>query len=103
MARIQRDLSSVLGSIQRIRKLRSRVEQKARTEIQRGMQELDKEDDIVPVLDAQEHYLLDDARFLGVTDVTDLSSLGMDFDVSSLVPLFPDDTVSAEAGSSSNV
>lgn len=106
MTRIQADLSAALGRIQRIRKIRSRVQHKARTEIARGMQELDKEDEIVPALDAHEHYLLEDAHFMGVTPETDLNSLGLGLDFSDLGPLFPvsaGETSLSGGGSSSNV
>ena len=96
MSTLQSKLSDALGRIQRIRRIRARVEQRATREIQRGVQGLD-EDDLLPALDSHESHVLDDVRHLGVTEDTDPSSLGLGMDFSDFGPLFGDFAVDGTA------
>jgi hypothetical protein len=109
MTQLQSDLSAALGRVQRIRKVRGRIESKARQEIQRGLQELDEEeqsssDQVLSFLEASERHTLEEVQFSGVTPETDLNLLGLGEDFSDLTPLFPSGgTGESGVGTSSGV
>uniref|UniRef100_A0A8H7N1C6 Uncharacterized protein n=1 Tax=Bionectria ochroleuca TaxID=29856 RepID=A0A8H7N1C6_BIOOC len=65
ITQLQSDLSAALGRVQRIRKVRGRIESKAQQEIQRGLQELDEEeqsssDQVLSFLEASERHTLEE-------------------------------------------
>uniref|UniRef100_A0A8H7N3S5 Uncharacterized protein n=1 Tax=Bionectria ochroleuca TaxID=29856 RepID=A0A8H7N3S5_BIOOC len=71
ITQLQSDLSAALGRVQRIRKVRGRIESKARQEIQHGLQELDKEeqsssDQVLSFLDTSERHTLEEVQFSGL-------------------------------------
>lgn len=60
LARLQSQLAEAAGSLSRIRKIRRKVKERGADLFERGMQELDAEDEILPALDGHEGCLVDD-------------------------------------------
>jgi hypothetical protein len=66
MVSLQTSLSTAVARISRIRKIRARVKERSSELFRRGIEELDKDNDILPALDAHEFHLVDDLQFLGI-------------------------------------
>lgn len=89
LAELQSQLSTAVNRLARIRKTRNRVKEKSSELFKRGVAELDKEDGIVPALDAHERFVVDDLQFMGVPEDPDWASLGLGDEFVNLGPLHP--------------
>jgi hypothetical protein len=89
MTEIQSQLSTAVGRLARIRKIRNHVKGKSLELAERGMLELDKEDKILPALDSHEHYVVDDIQSMGVPNDVDWASFGLGEEFAELGPLVP--------------
>ena len=89
LAELQSQLAAAAGRLSRIRKIRSRVKGKSAELFERGMRELDAEDDLVPALDGHEQALVEDLQSIGVPNDVDWSSFGLGLEFESLGPLVP--------------
>lgn len=87
MAELQSSLAAAAGRLSRIRKIRARAKAKGSELFQRGMEELDKEDGLLPALDSHEHFVVEDLQSMGVSNEVDWSSLGFGSDFVDLGPL----------------
>ncbi|ORY60690.1 uncharacterized protein BCR38DRAFT_349772 [Pseudomassariella vexata] len=96
LAEIQSELALAAGRLSRIRKIRKRVKNKSSELFERGIAELDKEDDILPALDSHERYM----RSMGVPEDVDWSSFGLGADFSDLGSLIPLDAAGGTAQAS---
>jgi hypothetical protein len=93
MTDLQTQLSTALGRLDRIRKIRDRVKGKTIVEVQRSMLELDKEDGLLPALDSHEQFVVEDLQSMGVPNEVDWSTFGFENDFADLGPLVgPEDT-----------
>lgn len=89
MTELQSQLSSAMGRLSRIRKIRSQVKNKMMTEVQRGVIELDEEDGILPALESHEQFVVGDLQSLGVSNEMDWSTLGLGDEFAELGSLVP--------------
>lgn len=101
LAELQSSLATAVSRLARIRKIKKSVKEKGSELFERGMQELDKEDGILPALESHENWVVRDLQSLGVPNEVDWSSLGLGEDFSGLGPLLGsgvvDETPSASA------
>jgi hypothetical protein len=106
LEKLQSQLSEALSRLARIRRIKKKAKEKSTELFQRGMAELDKEDGVVPALEAHEHWVVNDLQALGVPNEFDWSSLGLGEDLTDVGPLVcsgdSGGTVAAAAGSSSS-
>lgn len=87
LAELQSQLAAAAGRLARIRKIRSRVKGKSAELFERGMRELNAEDN-PPALDGHERSLVGDLQSIGVPNNVDWSSFGLELE--SLGPLVPE-------------
>ncbi|CAG1988408.1 unnamed protein product, partial [Fusarium graminearum] len=71
--RVLASLAEAVSRLQRIRKIKKKVKERGADLFERGVQELDKEDDIVPALQSHEDWVVNDLQSLGVPNETDWS------------------------------
>ena len=74
---LQTQLAEAVNRLARIRRIRRQVKNKGEELFRRGMEELDKEDGIAPVLNAHEHWVVNDLQSLGVPNEPDWSQFGL--------------------------
>ncbi|KAF4463893.1 hypothetical protein FALBO_9280 [Fusarium albosuccineum] len=89
LAELQSSLAEAVSRLQRIRKIKKKVKERGADLFERGMQELDQEDNILPALDSHEDWVVRDLHSLGVPNEVDWSGLGLGDgfgDVGLLVP-----------------
>lgn len=98
LAELQSSLAQAVSRLARIRKIKKRVKEKGSELFERGMQELDKEEGILPALESHENWVVGDLRSLGVPNEVDWSSLGLGEDFNGLGPLL-DPGVAGESSS----
>ncbi|EXK24296.1 hypothetical protein FOMG_18967 [Fusarium oxysporum f. sp. melonis 26406] len=101
LAELQSSLAEAVSRLQRIRKIKKKVKERGANLFERGMQELDKEGNILPALQSHEEWVVKDLQSLGVPNDVEWSSLGLgnDFnDVGSLLDPDVDETSSGVAG-----
>lgn len=77
LVELQVQLSQAVNRLTRIRKTRRLVKNKSQKLFERGMQELDKEDDILPALGSHEQWVVHDLQALGVPNEPDWSQFGL--------------------------
>ena len=65
-----------MSRLSRIRKIRRKVKERSDELFQRGMEELDKEDDMVPALNSHERWIENDLNFLSIPSDTNWSEFG---------------------------
>ncbi|KFH40338.1 hypothetical protein ACRE_090000 [Hapsidospora chrysogenum ATCC 11550] len=68
MLEMQSQLSAAVARLSRIRKIRNRVKERSSELFRQGMEELDKEDGLLPTLNAHEQHVVSDIQSLGVPD-----------------------------------
>lgn len=108
MVELQAQLSTAVARLSRIRRIRNKVKERSSELFRRGMEELDKEDDVVPVLNSHESHIVDDLQFMGVPNDVDWASLGLGDEFTNASPLVPPQgqssggTVAGGEGSSSS-
>lgn len=88
MAALQSRLALAAGRLSRIRKIRNRVKEKRSEATRRGLQEVDRQDEILSGLDAHEDALLRDLQVDHVPNDVDWSALGLGDDFLDASPLF---------------
>ncbi|EXK75825.1 hypothetical protein FOQG_19411 [Fusarium oxysporum f. sp. raphani 54005] len=88
MAALQSRLAAAAGRLSRIRKIRARVKEKRSEATRRGLQEVEKEDGILSMLDAHEDAVVRDLQVDHVPNDVDWSSLGLGDDFLNASPLF---------------
>lgn len=89
MERLQSQMSDAVARLARIRKIKKRVKDRSAAEFERGMQELDKEDDVLPALESHEQWVVHDLQELGIPNEVDWSSLGLGDGFNDVGPLVP--------------
>ena len=94
LSELQSQLATAVSRLSRIRKIRKKVKERSSELLRRGMQELDKEDGVLPALDAHEQWVTRDLQSFGVPEDVDWSSLGLG-DFSDVGPLVSDGSPSA--------
>jgi predicted nuclease with TOPRIM domain len=77
MAALQSRLSLAAGRLSRIRKIRSKVKEKRSEATRRGLEEVDRQDELLNMLDAHESALVQDLRVDHVPDDVDWSAFGI--------------------------
>lgn len=87
LAELQASLATAVNRLARIRKIKKKVKERGSVLFERGMQELDKEDDVLPALAAHEKWVVHDLRSLGVPEGTDWSTFGLGGDFGDVGPL----------------
>ncbi|CAF3615951.1 unnamed protein product [Fusarium graminearum] len=87
LAELQASLAEAVSRLQRIRKIKKKVKERGADLFERGVQELDKEDDIVPALQSHEDWVVNDLQSLGVSNETDWSLFGLSDDFNDVGPL----------------
>jgi hypothetical protein len=81
LVELQSQLSDAVGRLARIRRIKRSVRERGAQASDRVMEELDKEDGVLPALEAHERHVVGDLQALGVPNEVDWSSLGIgDFD-----------------------
>lgn len=106
LERLQSQLQEAVSRLSRIRKIRKKVKERSDELFQRGMEELDKEDGITPVLDSHERWIENDLNFMGVPSDVNWADFGLGDGFADVTPIggvVPDETVAQGAGSSSSV
>lgn len=68
---LQLQLSEAVNHLARIHCIRQRIKNKGKELFQRGMEELDKEDDVAPALNAHKHWVVDDLQSIGMPNEPD--------------------------------
>ncbi|KAJ3542073.1 hypothetical protein NM208_g4292 [Fusarium decemcellulare] len=89
LAELQSSLADAVSRLQRIRKIKKKVKERGADLFERGMQELDREDNVLPALESHESWVVRDLQSLGVPNEVDWSGLGLGDgfgDVGLLVP-----------------
>lgn len=84
---LQSSLAEAVSRLQRIRKIKKRVKERGAELFERGMQELDKEDNILPALQSHEEWVVNDLQSLGVPNDIDWASLGLGEEFNDVGPL----------------
>ena len=74
---LQTQLSQAVNRLARIRRIRRQIKNKSHKLFERGMQELDKEDEILPALQSHENWVVDDLQALGVPTEPDWTQFGV--------------------------
>lgn len=87
MAALQSRLAAAAGRLSRIRKIRARVKEKRSEATRRGLQEVEKEDGILSMLDAHEDAMVRELQMDHVPNDVDWSSLGLGDDFLNASPL----------------
>jgi hypothetical protein len=87
MSVLQSQLATAVSRLSRLRKIKKRVKEKSSVLLRRGMEELDKEDQLVPVVESHERWVVNDLEFLGVPEGVDWASLGLGDEFRDLGPL----------------
>lgn len=77
LAELQASLAEAVSRLQRIRKIKKKVKERGADLFERGMQELDKNDNLLPALQSHEDWVVSDLQSLGVPNEIDWSSLGL--------------------------
>jgi hypothetical protein len=98
LAELQSSLATAVSRLARIRKIKKRVKEKGSELFERGMQELDREDGILPALESHENWVVNDLQSLGVPNEVDWQSLGLGEEFNGLGPLL-DSGVAGESSS----
>ncbi|KAJ0267424.1 hypothetical protein COL940_014383, partial [Colletotrichum noveboracense] len=70
-ARLQTQIAEAASRLSRIRKTRKLVRERQTEAFERGMQEIDEEDGVLPALDAHERWVVNDLQFQGVENDPD--------------------------------
>lgn len=83
---LQTQLSQAVNRLARIRRIRRQIKNKSHKLFERGMQELDKEDGVLPALESHENWVVHDLQALGVPTEPDWTQFGLG-DFSELGPL----------------
>ncbi|GKU17303.1 unnamed protein product, partial [Fusarium langsethiae] len=99
LAELQASLAEAVSRLQRIRKIKKKVKERGADLFERGVQELDKEDNVIPALQSHEDWVVSDLQSLVVPNDVDWASLGLGDGFNDVGPLRD----SAVGGSSSGV
>ncbi|CZS83168.1 unnamed protein product [Fusarium graminearum] len=87
LSELQASLAEAVSRLQRIRKIKKKVKERGADLFERGVQELDKEDNIAPALQSHEDWIVRDLESLGVPNEIDWASLGLGDDFGDVGPL----------------
>ncbi|CRK30235.1 hypothetical protein BN1723_019077 [Verticillium longisporum] len=77
LAKLQEDLAHAVNRLRRIRQIKKKVKERSDEAFRRGIQELDEEDGLLPVLESHERWVESDLAFMGVASEVDWPSLGL--------------------------
>ena len=91
LEQLQEQLAEAVSRLRRIRQIRKKVKERSEEAFQRGMAELEADDELLPALDSHEFWVASDLGALGVPSDADFSIYGLGV---------ADGTGGVEAGSS---
>lgn len=86
---LQTQLSTAVGRLARLRRMKKVVKEKSSEAFRRGMQELDEEDGVSSSIVDQENFVIGDIQSMGVPNNPDWSSLGLGDEFAELGSLVP--------------